>query len=33
MIFNPVPQEVLTEGDVLVVLGTKDDLRTLKKKL
>jgi voltage-gated potassium channel len=33
MIFNPAPQEVLVEGDVLVVLGKRDDLVTLKKSI
>ncbi|HEY1406877.1 MAG TPA: potassium channel protein [Spirochaetota bacterium] len=30
MIFNPIPQEVLISDDLLVVLGKKEDLATLK---
>jgi voltage-gated potassium channel len=30
MIFNPSPQEVLLEGDILIVLGKREDLLTLK---
>lgn len=33
MIFNPQPQEILIQGDTLVVLGKKDDLTGLKRKI
>lgn len=33
MIFNHVPQEVLIEGDMLVVHGKREDLTALKAKL
>ncbi len=33
MIFNPMPQQKLDEGDVIVVLGKKDDLARMKEVL
>jgi voltage-gated potassium channel len=33
MIFNPVPMEVLEAGDVIVVIGKKEDLRRMSQVL
>jgi voltage-gated potassium channel len=33
MIFNPMPSETLEEGDVIVVIGKKDDLKRMKAVL
>jgi len=30
MIFNPLPLEMLEEGDVIVTIGKKDDLKRMK---
>jgi voltage-gated potassium channel len=30
MIFNPVPTETLESGDVIVVLGKKEDLKRMR---
>lgn len=33
MIFNPLPVETLADGDVIVVIGKKDDLKRMNKVL
>jgi voltage-gated potassium channel len=33
MIFNPMPSETLEDGDVIVVIGKKDDLKRMSKVL
>ena len=33
MIFNPVPSEKLEAGDVIVVIGKKDDMKRLNRVL
>jgi K+/H+ antiporter YhaU regulatory subunit KhtT len=31
MIFNPMPSETLEDGDVIVVIGKKEDLKRMNK--
>ena len=33
MIFNPMPSETLEDGDVIVALGKKDDLKRMNAVL
>jgi K+/H+ antiporter YhaU regulatory subunit KhtT len=33
MIFNPVPSETLEAGDVIVVIGKKEDLKRMNEVL